>query len=120
MIVKFLKKILVSVLFLPVMVLADDNPFDVMGIQSDISDSGGDIVVWFKDVLSNEYFPLILGAVGLLILATCGSHIYFGLKKARSEEGSTGAITEHFTISLIGAVIGLALIGLAWSINSGW
>lgn len=119
--VKFLKKIVVIAALFPVMVFASDtNPFDVMHIQEDISDSGGDIVVWFKDVLSNEYFPLILGAVGLLILATCGSHIYFGLKKARSEEGSTGAITEHFTISLIGAVIGLALIGMAWSINSGW
>lgn len=117
--VKLFKRAISSVMLFPAIVLAADNPFDVMGIQDDIN-SSGDIVSWFKDMLQSEYFPLILGAVGLLIFSTCGSHIYFGLKKARTEEGSSGAITEHFTISLIGAVIGLAIIGLAWSINSSW
>jgi len=112
-----LKKRLIGLCLLPGMALADSNPFDVMGIQDDI-DSNGDIVSWFKNVLTSEYFPLVLGAIGVLIFVACGAHVYAGLKKARTEEGASGVITEHFTIPIVGCVVGVALIGLAWSINT--
>ncbi len=93
-----------------------DNPFDVMGIQEDLGDQ--DIVTWFKGLLQTEYMPLILGAVGLMILASSAMHIHHGIKKAR-EEGSQVAMTD-FSSSLIAAIIGVAIIGLGFSINANW
>lgn len=113
---KSLKKIVGIFCFLPGIALASDsNPFDLWGISSAITDAGG-LLPWFQQQLTGEYFPIILGSVGLLTFVACGAHIYTGLKKARSEEGSAGAMTEHFTLPILGCVLGLALVGVAWSI----
>lgn len=113
---KKMKQWLVLLLTFPAAASATDNPFDVMGIQQDIE--GQDIVSWFKGLLQSEYMPLILGAVGLMILASSAMHIHHGIKKAR-EEGSQVALTD-FSSSLIAAIIGIAIIGLGFNINSGW
>lgn len=111
-----LTKISMLCLFVPSVVVASDNPFDVMGIQEDLGDQ--DIVAWFQGVLQSEYFPLILGAVGLMILVSSGLHIHHGIKKAR-DEGAQVALTD-FSSSLIAAIIGIALIGLGFTINGNW
>jgi len=113
---KNVKQWLVLLLTFPGASFASDNPFDVMGIQDDLGNE--DIVTWFKKVLQSEYMPLILGAVGLMILASSAMHIHHGIKKAR-EEGSQVALTD-FSSSLIAAIIGIAIIGLGFNINSGW
>ena len=110
------KKIVALILFFPSVLFASDNPFDVMGIQEDLGDQ--DIVAWFQGILQSEYFPLILGAVGLMILVSSGLHIHHGIKKAR-DEGAQVALTD-FTSSLIAAIVGIALIGLGFTINGNW
>ena len=112
-----IKKRLGFVLMIPASSFATtDNPFDVMGIQDDLGNQ--DIVTWFKSLLQTQYMPLILGAVGLMILASSAMHIHHGIKKAR-EEGSQVAITD-FSSSLIAAIVGVAIIGLGFSINANW
>ena len=116
-VVALLTKISMLFLFVPSVVFASDNPFDVMGIQQQL-DGDEDIVAWFQGVLQSEYFPLILGAVGLMILVSSGLHIHHGIKKAR-DEGAQVALTD-FTSSLIAAIVGIALIGLGFTINGNW
>lgn len=114
--VNIVKQWWVFLLTFPAVALASDNPFDVMGIQDDLGSE--DIVTWFKNLLQSQYMPLILGAVGLMILASSAMHIHHGIKKAR-EEGSQVALTD-FSSSLIAAIVGVAIIGLGFSINSNW
>lgn len=111
-----LKKGLGFVPLIPASSFATDNPFDVMGINDDLQDK--DIVTWFKELLQSQYMPLVLGAVGLLILASSAMHIHHVIKKSK-EDGSQSLISE-ITGPMIAAIIGIAIIGIGFTINSNW
>ena len=111
-----LKKGLGLVPLIPASSFATDNPFDVMGINDDLQDK--DIVTWFKELLQSQYMPLVLGAVGLLILASSAMHIHHVIKKSK-EDGSQSLISE-ITGPMIAAIIGIAIIGIGFTINSNW
>lgn len=111
-----LKKGLGFVPLIPASSFADTNPFDVMGINTELQDK--DIVTWFKELLQSQYMPLVLGAVGLLILASSAMHIHHVIKKSK-EDGSQSLISE-ITGPMIAAIIGIAIIGIGFSINNAW
>ena len=110
------KRVLWLVPLIPASSFADSNPFDVMGINDELQDK--DIVTWFKELLQTQYMPLILGTAGLLILASSAMHIHHVIKKSK-EEGSQSLMSE-ITGPMIAAIIGIAIIGLGFTINNAW
>lgn len=114
---KKLKKGLGFVPLIPASSFATNNPFDVMGVGDALS-GDTDILAWFKDIMKNEYMPLVLGIAGFLILIAAALHIHHYFKEAKQNGGSI-SLTELIGPG-VSVLVGMVMISLGFTILSSW